>query len=78
MEVATWRKRERITQSTLAERLGLGGSKGRISRLERKADKWPTDLAIKLDRLTGGEVTVAELRPDLHDVRVVQPEGARA
>ncbi|NBW06947.1 MAG: hypothetical protein EBR82_02850 [Caulobacteraceae bacterium] len=48
-------------------------SPGRLSDLENGAAKWPTDLAIEATRRTNGEVTVAELRPDLHDVRVVRP-----
>jgi len=46
-------------------------SPGRLSTLESGADKWPTDLAIALDRLSAGELPVATLRPDLHDVRVI-------
>ena len=46
-----------------------------ISTLESGADRWPTDLAIAVDRLSHGAVPVAELRPDLHDVRVIHPEG---
>lgn len=28
-------------------------------------------MAIAIDRLTSGEVSVSTLRPDLHDVRVI-------
>lgn len=55
-----------------AIQLGLQ-SPGRLSTLESGGDRWPTDLAIAADRLTGGEVPVRELRPDLHDVRVLHP-----
>ena len=68
MQCASWRKSKGWTQRELAARLGLK-SPGRLSTLESGADKWPTDLAIALDRLSAGELPVATLRPDLHDVR---------
>ncbi len=74
MRLAQWRKSQGLSQERLAIQLGLR-SKGRVSRLERGADPWPIDLAIAMDRISGGAVTVAELRPDLHDVRVIQPEA---
>lgn len=49
-------------------------SKSHISRLEAGVGV-TTDLAIAIDRLSQGKVTVAGLRPDLHDVRVIQPEA---
>lgn len=73
MDLSSWRKSKGLSQRALAIRLGLQ-SPGRISTLESGADRWPTDLAIAIDRLSGGAVPVAELRPDLHDVRVIQPE----
>lgn len=57
----------------LSIQLGLQ-SKGRVSLLERGVERWPTDLAIAMDRLSRGRVPIAELRPDLHDVRVVVAE----
>lgn len=74
MDLKAWRESRQLSQEDLAIQLGLR-SKGRISRLERKAERWPADLAIAADRLTQGAVSVAELRPDLHDVRVIQPEA---
>ncbi|WP_427792227.1 hypothetical protein [Brevundimonas diminuta] len=74
MDLKAWRESKRLSQEDLAIQLGLR-SKGRISRLESRADRWPTDLAIAVDRLSRGAVPVAELRPDLHDVRVIQPEA---
>lgn len=58
----------------LSIQLGLQ-SKGRVSLLERGVERWPTDLAIAMDRLSRGSVPIAELRPDLHDVRVVVTEA---
>jgi len=74
MKPAIWRKSKGMTQADLAKRLGLS-SRGRISSLESGADPWPTDLAIAMDRISAGAVPVASLRPDLHDVRVIHPEG---
>ena len=74
MNPRAWRESKGLSQEDLAIQLGLR-SKGRISRLERRAERWPTDLAIAVDRLSGGVVTVAELRPDLHDVHVIHPKG---
>lgn len=78
MDVAEFRKSEGLSQEDLAIQLGLQ-SKGRISTLETGAATWPTDLAIQMDRLSKGKVPVAQLRPDLHDVRVIHDgQGAAA
>ncbi|WP_286950547.1 MULTISPECIES: helix-turn-helix domain-containing protein [Brevundimonas] len=74
MSLATWRKSKGLTLEQTAARAGIQ-SKGRMSRIERGIERCPTDLAIAIDRLTQGAVSVAELRPDLHDVRVIQPEA---
>lgn len=65
----TWRLSKGWSQGDLGSRLGIR-SKGQVSRLE-KGVGITTDLAIAIDRLTSGEVPVAVLRPDLHDVRVI-------
>ena len=75
MKPSNWRKSKGMSQADLAVRLGIA-SRGRISTLESGADQWPTDLAIAMDRLSQGEVPVAELRPDLHDVRVIHGEAS--
>lgn len=67
-----WRQREHISQKALAERVGLR-SRGQIADLERGRQPASAELAIAIDRLTAGEVTVADLRPDLADVRVLRP-----
>ncbi len=69
-----WRLSRGWSQGDLGSRLGIR-SKGQISRLEKGVGV-TTDIAIAIDRLTSGEVPVAALRPDLHDVRVLQLEGA--
>lgn len=74
MSLATWRKSNGLTLEQTAAQAGIQ-SKGRMSRIERGIERCPTDLAIAIDRLTQGAVSVAELRPDLHDVRVIQPEA---
>lgn len=71
MDVRSWRKSKGWRLEDLGIQLGLQ-SKGRVSRLERGVERWPTDLAITVDRISLGEVPVATLRPDLHDVRVVR------
>lgn len=77
MDLANWRKTKGLSQADVA--IQLRRTKGRISTLEAGDETWPVELAIAVDRLTKGEVPVAQLRPDLHDVRVVQPEsGAQA
>ncbi|WP_287011348.1 helix-turn-helix transcriptional regulator [Brevundimonas sp.] len=73
----TWRRSKGWSQAELAVKLGLR-SKGHVSRLE-SGNGVTTDLAIAIDRLSAGEVPVAQLRPDLHDVRVLHDaEGAPA
>lgn len=72
MDIVAWRKSKGWSQSDLARRLGLR-SKGQVSDIERGAERPSTDLAIELDRLSMGACSVRELRPDLHDVRVIQP-----
>lgn len=73
-KLRTWRLSKGWSQGDLGLRLGIR-SKGQVSRLERGVGV-TTDLAIAIDRLTSGEVPVAALRPDLHDVCVLQMEGA--
>jgi DNA-binding transcriptional regulator YdaS (Cro superfamily) len=70
--LTTWRKSRGLSQVALAERLGLQ-SRGQISDIETGAERVSAENAIKIDRLTAGEVTVADLRPDLADVRVLRP-----
>lgn len=72
MRLSEWRKSKGWTQTALAHRLGLR-SKTHISRLENSLERVSADLAIEIDRLSLGAVPVADLRPDLHDVRVIQP-----
>jgi len=73
-KLRAWRLSRGWSQGDLGSRLGIR-SKGQISRLEKGVGV-TTDIAIAIDRLTSGEVPVAALRPDLHDVRVLQLGGA--
>ena len=76
-QLETWRRSKGWSQADLASRLGLR-SKGHVSRLESGVGI-TTDLAIAIDRLSAGECTVFDLRPDLHDVRVIRAsEGVTA
>ncbi|GLK49645.1 hypothetical protein GCM10017620_26180 [Brevundimonas intermedia] len=74
MDLPSWRKSKGWTQSVLADRLGLR-SKAHVSRLETKRERVSAELAIAIDRLTTGAVRVADLRPDLHDVRVIRADA---
>lgn len=65
------------SQARLAHELGLK-SRGQVADIESGAERASAEIAIKVDRLTAGEVPVHELRPDLHDVRVVRPTEAGA
>lgn len=75
MNMHQWRKKSGLSQSQVALALGLR-SKSHISRIESGAERASAEMAIAIDRLTSGEVPVAALRPDLHDVRVLQLGGA--
>lgn len=68
-KLRTWRLSKGWSQGDLGSRLGIR-SKGQVSRIEKGVGV-TTDLAIAIDRLTSGEVPVATMRPDLHDVRVI-------
>ncbi len=72
-KLRAWRLSRGWSQGDLGSRLGIR-SKGQVSRLEKGVGV-TTDLAIAIDRLTAGEVTVAALRPDLHDVRVLTTQA---
>lgn len=72
MKPEVWRKANNLTLEDTARQLGLK-SRGRLNTLERGHARWPTDLAIEMDRISGGAVPVRELRPDLHDVFVIRP-----
>lgn len=69
---ARFRSENHWSQQALAGLLGLN-SRGRISDIERGVEQASAELAIQMDRLSAGRVPVASTRPDLHDVRVVQP-----
>ncbi|MEN5176719.1 helix-turn-helix transcriptional regulator [Brevundimonas diminuta] len=73
-KILAWRKSAGLTQADLARRLGIR-ARSHISALESGHERVSAEQAIAIDRLSHGQVTVAELRPDLHDVRVIHPEG---
>ena len=74
-KILAWRKSAGLTQADLARRLGIR-ARSHISALESGHERISADQAIAIDRLSRGQVTVAELRPDLHDVRVIHTEAA--
>jgi transcriptional regulator with XRE-family HTH domain len=77
MALSNWRKSKGWSQADLAARLGLR-SKAQISGFETGVLAPKADIAIAIDRLSCGAVPVAELRPDLHDVRVIRPAHSGA
>lgn len=77
MTLSAWRKTRALSQASLAEALGLR-SKAQISGIETGAVTPTAELAIRIERLTLGAVSVAQLRPDLKDVRVVRSDDAGA
>lgn len=74
MDVKSWRVSEKLSQSRLADHLGLR-SRGQVADIESGRERASAEIAIKLDRLTRGKVPVHEVRPDLHDVRVVRSDA---
>jgi DNA-binding transcriptional regulator YdaS (Cro superfamily) len=72
-KILAWRKSTGLTQADLARRLGIK-ARSHISALESGHERVSAEQAIAIDRLSRGQVTVAELRPDLHDVFVRHPE----
>jgi DNA-binding transcriptional regulator YdaS (Cro superfamily) len=73
-KILAWRKSTGLTQADLARRLGIK-ARSHISALESGHERVSAEQAIAIDRLSRGQVTVAELRPDLHDVFVRHPEA---
>ena len=74
MKLVRLRKTRNWSQDDLARLLGLS-SRGHISDWENGRERVPAEHAIAIDRISGGECTVADLRSDLHDVRVIHAEG---
>ena len=77
MRLSEWRKSKGWPQAAVAERLGLS-SKSQTSGYETGALPPTVEIAIAIDRLTDGAVRVADLRPDLQDVRVIHSAAAEA
>ena len=67
MNLESYRKSKGLTQSALAEALGLR-SKGYISQLERGVEACSLALALRIEKWSGGEVTAAELVPSAADL----------
>lgn len=75
--LAQFRMKRGLSQQQVADAVGLS-SRGQVSDIERGHERASADIAIAIDRLTAGEVPVRELRPDLHDVRVIRADEAGA
>ncbi|WP_376751998.1 helix-turn-helix transcriptional regulator [Brevundimonas nasdae] len=72
MDVKTFRISKGWSQNVLARHIGLR-SRAQVSDIENSRERASAEVAIKLDRLSKGLCPVREVRPDLHDVRVIQP-----
>lgn len=76
MKPAEYRKSRGLSQSQFGTELGLAeGSKGYVSRLERGETRWPLKLALRLERLSAGEVPAATICPEAAEL---QADEARA
>lgn len=77
MDLESFRKSRGLTQSELAKHLGLK-SKGYVSRIETGAAACPLKLALKIEKLSGGEVTAASLCPEAAELLPEAGAGASA
>jgi len=77
MDLESFRKSRGLTQSDLAHRLGLR-SKGYVSRIETGATPCPLRLALKIEKLSGGQVTAGSLCPEAVDLLPGEGAGASA
>lgn len=64
MKLEAFRKSRGLTQAELAQALGLR-SKGTISMVESGLRPASADLAIKIERYSGGLLKAVDLRPAL-------------
>lgn len=60
MDLESFRRRRGLSQTQLAQELGLR-SKGYISRIENRTQACPLRLALKIERFTEGQVTARSL-----------------
>lgn len=58
------------TQAALARQLGIGVAA--VTHWKRRG-RIPADRVLAIERITGGQVTRHEMRPDLYPVERVQP-----
>ena len=72
MQLAEHRKGRGLTVEAAAEELGLK-SKGYLSAIENGRQA-PLELALRIQRWSGGEVRAADLRPDLADLLATAAE----
>jgi DNA-binding transcriptional regulator YdaS (Cro superfamily) len=55
----------------------IGVSKSRLSQL-RSDDKWPPELALAVERATGGALDASDLSPVVAEARTSSPNQAEA
>ena len=73
MDLAAHRESRGLSQGAAARELGLR-SKSYISGIESGSLKAPLELALQIQKWSGGEVRAADLRPDLADLIAVAAE----
>lgn len=62
MNLESFRKSRGWTQEQLGEAVGIR-SKGYVSRIERGLEQCSLRVALRIEHLSGGQVTAASLRP---------------
>lgn len=69
MDVDSFRKSRGLSQTKFGCALGLGPkSKGYVSRLEKRKQPWPLELALKAERFSHGVLKAADLCPEAADL----------
>ena len=76
MDLATHRRGRGLTVEEAARALGLK-SKGYLSDIEN-GRQVPLELALRIQKWSGGEVRAADLRPDLAELIATAAEPAPA
>lgn len=76
MNLEAYLKRPGALNLTALSR-SIGISKSRLSQLRSRSD-WPPELALKAERVTGGEIDASDLSPVIADARSTSPHRESA